>query len=65
MFDNDSTCKMSLESLRSFVGEVSTNLTVVRDIEAMQLVQPVGDGLAYQERTYSLIFFALLSVIDD
>ena len=56
---------MSLESLGSFVGEVSTNLTVVRDIEAMQLVQPVGDGLAYQERTYSLIFFALLSAIDD
>merc|ERR550519_1015954 len=39
-------CKMSLKSLGSLVSEVSTNLTVVRDVEAMQLVQPVGDGLA-------------------
>ena len=45
-FDNDFTCKMSLKSLGSLVSEVSTNLTVVRDVEAMQLVQPVGDGLA-------------------
>ena len=40
---------MSLESLRSFVGEVSTNLTVVGDIETMQLVQPVGDRFAWWE----------------
>ena len=38
---------MSLESLRSLVCEVSTNLAVVRDIQAVQLVQPVGDGLAW------------------
>ena len=46
IFENEFTCKMSLEGLGSFVGEVSTNLTVVRDIETMQLVQPVGDWFA-------------------
>ena len=38
---------MSLESLGSLVGEVATNLAIVRDVQAVQLVQPVGDWLAY------------------
>merc|ERR1719410_1972634 len=39
-------CKVSLESLGSLVGEVATNLAIVRDVQAVELVQPVGDWLA-------------------
>merc|ERR1712004_37684 len=39
-------CKVSLEGLGSLVGEVATNLAIVRDVQAVQLVQPVGDWLA-------------------
>ena len=38
--------KVSLEGLGSSVYIVSTYLTVVADVEAVQLVQPVGDGFA-------------------
>ena len=44
---------MSLESLGSLVGEVATNLAIVRDVQAVQLVQPVGDWLAYAYEQYN------------
>ena len=36
---------MPLEGLGPAVGSVAADLTCVGDVEAMQLVQPVGDGL--------------------
>lgn len=36
---------MSLESFRSFISEVSTDLTTVADVQAMQLVQPIRNRL--------------------
>ena len=44
---------MSLESLGSLVGEVTTNLAIVRDVQAVELVQPVGDWLAYAHEQYN------------
>ena len=38
--------EVALERLGPLVGEVSADLAVVRDVEAVQLVQPVRDGLA-------------------
>jgi hypothetical protein len=37
--------KVPLEGLGPSVGVVPTDLTVVVDIQAVELVQPVGDGL--------------------
>lgn len=36
---------MSLESFRSFISKVSTDLTTVADVQAMQLVQPIRNRL--------------------
>lgn len=36
---------MPLEGLRSSVGVVPTDLTVVVDVEAVEFIQPVGNGL--------------------
>ena len=36
------------------VCEVAADLAVVGDVEPVQLVQPVGDGLACQESTLSV-----------
>merc|ERR1719221_2189099 len=38
--------KVSLESLGALVCIVSANFTIVRNIEAVEFVEPVGDGLA-------------------
>lgn len=37
--------EVPLEGLGPSVGVVPTNLTVVVDIQAMKLIQPIGDGL--------------------
>ena len=39
-------CKMSLERLGPLVGEVSANLALVRYVEPVEFVEPVGDGFA-------------------
>lgn len=49
--------KVPLEGLGASVGVVSTNLTVVVDIQAMKLIQPVGDGL---KETNSCVSFQAL-----
>jgi hypothetical protein len=38
--------KVALKCFGPFVGEVAADLAVVRDVEAVKLVQPVGDRLA-------------------
>lgn len=38
--------KVSLESFGSLVDEVAAYLTRVADVETVQFVEPVGDGLA-------------------
>lgn len=38
-------CKVPLEGLGSSVGVVSTDLTVVVDVQAVQFVEPVRDRL--------------------
>lgn len=38
--------KMSLESFGSLVDKIAANLTCVANVQTMQLVQPVGNGLA-------------------
>ena len=47
------TCEVSLESLGPLVGEITTNLAIVRDIQAVQLVQPIGDWLACAYERYN------------
>lgn len=37
--------EMTLESFRTFVGVIATNFTVVTYVQAVQLVQPVRNGL--------------------
>ena len=37
--------KVSLESFRSFVSEIAADFAVVADVQSVQLVQPVRDGL--------------------
>ena len=41
---------MSLEGLRSAITCITTDLTGVGDVQTMQLVQPVRDGLQETER---------------
>ena len=41
--------KVSLESLGAPVGEVAADLAGVADVQAVQLVQPVRDGLKQQD----------------
>ena len=45
---------MSLESLGAPVGEVAADLAGVADVQTMQLVQPVRDGLKQQDIGWSL-----------
>lgn len=42
-------CKVPLESLGPSVGVVTTNLTVVVDVQSMEFIQPVWDGLEQGE----------------
>lgn len=42
---NVTYCKVPLESLGPSVGVVPTDLTVVVDVQTMEFIQPVGDGL--------------------
>jgi hypothetical protein len=37
--------KVSLECLRSLVDEVATYFAVVADIQAVELIQPIRNGL--------------------
>ena len=46
--------KVSLESLGAPVGEVAADLAGVADVQTMQLVQPVRDGLKQQDMGWSL-----------
>ena len=45
--------KVSLESLGAPVGEVAADLAGVADVQTMQLVQPVRDGLKQQDMGWS------------
>lgn len=38
-------CKVSLEGFRSSVGVVSTDLTVVVDVQSVEFIEPVGNWL--------------------
>ena len=38
--------KVSLEGFGTLVGEVAADLAVVRDVEAVEFVEPVGNGFA-------------------
>ena len=40
--------KVALERFRSLVGVVTANLAVVADVESVQFVQPVRNGLKYE-----------------
>lgn len=57
---------MSLESFRSFISKVSTDLTTVADVQAMQLVQPIRNRLQrkhgdkYLVDSYIVIHFGLI-----
>lgn len=42
---NVTYCKVPLECLGPSVGVVPTDLTVVVDVQTMEFIQPVGDGL--------------------
>lgn len=42
---NVTYCKVPLERLGPSVGVVPTNLTVVVDVQTMEFIQPVRDGL--------------------
>lgn len=42
---NVTYCKVPLECLGASVGVVTTNLTVVVDVQTMEFIQPVWDGL--------------------
>lgn len=42
---NVTYCKVPLERLGPSVGVVPTDLTVVVDVQTMEFIQPVGDGL--------------------
>lgn len=56
---------MPLEGFRPSVGVVSTNLTVVVDIQAVKLIQPVGDGLAVpaQRQVFGVVDDLILFVL--
>lgn len=46
--------KVSLKGLGTTVGGVATDLTGVRHVEAVELVQPVGNGLQWRHKQQTL-----------
>ena len=63
--------EMSLERFGSFVGEVAADLAVVRGVEAVKLVQPVGNRLPVPTKRQVLrvvgdvIVFLLVEKVHD